>query len=72
MGQHDDVAVLTSAANEVEAAVIVACLEAEGVRATTVGAMTSGFRAEVPGFVQVLVAKQNVDRARQILAERGP
>ena len=67
--RDDEVVVLMSAANEAEAAIIVARLESEGIRATTVGELTAGFRAEAPGFVQVLVAKADLDRARQILAD---
>ena len=70
MAERDDqVVVLMSAANEAEAAIIIARLDAEGIQATTVGALTAGFRAEAPGFVQVLVPKADLDRAKQILAD---
>ena len=61
--------VLASFANEAEAAVAVAALEARGIQAQTTGALTSGFRAEAPGGVQVLVRRSELERARDALSE---
>ena len=61
--------VLASFANEADAAVAVAALEARGIQAHTTGALTSGFRAEAPGGVQVLVRRSELDRARDALGE---
>jgi len=64
---------LTSCANEAEAALLVAALEARGVEARPLGALTSGFRAEAPGGVQIFVRRSDIQRARQTLAEiEGP
>lgn len=60
---------LTSVANEFEAAAIVTALEADGIRARSVGGYTAGFRAKAPGTVSVIVAESDLPRARQILAE---
>jgi len=60
---------LTSVPTESEAIMIVGALEAEGMQATTIGGLTSGYRAEAPGMVHVLVHPANLARAREILAE---
>ena len=64
-----DLQELISVPSEVEAAVIVAALEREGIKAVAAGALTSGFRAEAPGEVQVLVKRSDADRAQQTLRE---
>jgi len=56
-------------ANEFEAALIVNALEEQGIRATAVGGYTSGFRAEAPGGVRVVVTRGDLERAREVLAE---
>ena len=48
---------LTTVFGEYEASAIVSALEAEGIRATTVGGFTAGFRARLPGGVSVVVAR---------------
>ena len=60
---------LTSAPTEMEAGIIVAALDENGIRATMAGQTVSGFRAEAPGWVQVLVAEEDVPRAQALLAE---
>ena len=59
--------VLTTTPTEAEAAMIVAALENRGVVAHITGALTSGFRTEVPGGVQVLVRQDDLERARDAL-----
>jgi hypothetical protein len=59
---------LTTVFGEYEATAIVSALEAEGVRAQTVGGFTAGFRAEAPGGVSVVVLENDLPRAKQILA----
>jgi len=59
--------VLTAVAGEAQAAMIVAALEEEGIKAHAQGGLTAGFRAEVPGDVQVLVRHADLDRARELL-----
>ncbi len=61
--------VLTSVRTDVEAAVIVSALAACGIQASTTGSYTAGFRAEAPGYVNVIVKCEDLDRARQALAE---
>ena len=54
---------------EIEAAAIVAQLAAHGINASTTGNFTSGFRAEAPGWVQVIVKAEDFEQAEQILAK---
>jgi hypothetical protein len=58
---------LTSVRNEMEAGIIVGALDAEGIKATMSGVYTAGFRAEAPGWVEVLVAEADLLRAQAIL-----
>jgi hypothetical protein len=60
---------LTSTALEMDAGIIVTALEENGIRATLSGAATAGFRAEAPGSVQVLVAEEDLPRARRVLEQ---
>jgi hypothetical protein len=60
---------LTSTPTEVEASIIIAALEEEGIRATMTGQYTAGFRAEAPGWVQILVAAEDLPRANEVLAQ---
>jgi hypothetical protein len=68
---HDPVHIkpLTSTALEMDAGIIVAALEENGIQATLSGAATAGFRAEAPGSVQVLVAEEDLPRAQMVLEE---
>ena len=59
---------LTSVPTEMEAAIIVAALEEAGIRATLTGAYTAGFRAEAPGWVQILVGEEDLAAAQRIAA----
>ncbi len=60
---------LVSVPSEIEAAFIVNTLAEHGIRASAVGGYTSGFKAEAPGQVTVLVSAADLDRARQLLEE---
>jgi hypothetical protein len=60
---------LLSAATEIEAAGIVTALADYDVEASTVGGFTSGYKAEAPGSVQILVRRSDLDRARLALAD---
>ena len=71
MDLDEHLAKLTSVPTEVEASVIVAALAERNIRATTTGEFTAGFRAEAPGWVQILVAEDDLQRAKEILQEVG-
>ncbi len=60
---------LTRVNTEAEAAGIVTALTAHGIQATATGGFTAGFRAEAPGYVNVLVRHEDLEAARRILAE---
>ena len=50
-----------------QASVLVGRLREAGINATAVGGFTSGFQAESPGYVDVVVPKSEIERAKQIL-----
>jgi hypothetical protein len=60
---------LLSVSNEIEAAAIATALAEYDIEAITLGGYTSGFRAEAPGVVAVVVRLADFDRARQALTE---
>ena len=60
---------LESFSNDLQAANVVTALSAYGIKATTTGGYTAGFRAEAPGNVNVIVKHQDLERARQVLAD---
>jgi hypothetical protein len=60
---------LLSVANEIEAGDLVTALAAYDIHASTVGGFTSGFKAEAPGNIQILVRRSDLDRAQSALAE---
>ena len=59
--------IVYSAENPIEAGAIVTALEAEGIEATTTGSYTSGFQAEAPGQVQVVVRQSQADKAHHVI-----
>jgi hypothetical protein len=63
------VVLLTSAPNEMEAGIILGALEERGIKAAMSGIHTAGFRAEAPGWVQVLVSKDDLPAAQAVLDE---
>jgi hypothetical protein len=60
---------LLSVANEIEAGDLVTALAAYNIEASTVGGFTSGFKAEAPGTVQILVRRSDLGCAVSALAE---
>ena len=58
-----------SAANEIEAAAVVGYLRQFGVKAIYAGGYTSGFKAEAPGDVKILVKLADLEQAQQILSQ---
>ena len=67
--QSQHIVLLTSTPIEVQASIIVAALEESGIKATMSGGAIAGFRAEPPGWVQVLVVEEDLPRARVALEE---
>ncbi len=64
--------VLTTVPSEMRAAIIVAALSERGIEAQTVGELTSGFRAEAPGDVKILVRQVDLERAQAVLQSAAP
>jgi hypothetical protein len=60
--------VLTRVPTELLASLLVGRLQNEGIRAEMSGVLTSAFRAEAPGGVQILIARQDEERSRALLA----
>lgn len=65
----ENLARLTSVRTEMEAGIIVGGLEDRGIKATMSGVYTANFRAEAPGWVEVLVAEHDLERAQAVLEE---
>jgi len=55
--------------SEVEAATIIAALAENGIKATTTGSFTTGFQAEAPGDVTVVVRQSDLASALELLRE---
>ena len=53
--------------DEMQAAVVVSQLEAEGISAVAVGTFTSGFQVEIASMVKIVVPRRQADQAREIL-----
>ncbi len=62
-------AVLASFANEFKAEIVANALRERGIEVTTSGDFVSGFKAEAPGDVRVLVKEEELERARSLLVE---
>jgi hypothetical protein len=58
---------LTSVTSEFEGATIVEALRAQGIPANHYGGGLAGFRADVPGFVRVVVRRQDLGKAQLAL-----
>jgi hypothetical protein len=61
-------AVLTSVPTESEAAIVIAALEKDGIRAES-DEYTSGLRAGAWNWVQILVAEEDLPQAKEIFAQ---
>ena len=60
---------LVSVSTELEGMLIVGRLETEGIMAKLEGGALAGWRAEVRGWVQVMVLERDEGKARELLAE---
>jgi hypothetical protein len=65
---NERTAVLTSVPSETEAAIVVAALEENGIRAET-DEYTSGLRAGAWNWVKIIVAEEDLQRAKQIFEQ---
>jgi hypothetical protein len=65
---NERTAVLTSAPSETEAAIVIEALESNGIRAES-DEYTSGLRAGPWNWVTILVAEEDLERAKEVLAQ---
>ena len=70
--EEDATVLLAVVPSELEASLIVAALEGDGIVAQASGGMASGFRAEAPGGVRILVRASDRERALEILLSETP
>ncbi len=68
----EDLAILTTKPNEMEAALLVNALESAGIKAVATGAFTSMFKAEAPGYVAIHVRQSDLEKARTLLGQFEP
>ncbi len=68
MDNQDKLITLVRINDEIQASLVVAALAESGILATATGGFTAGFRAEAPGYVDVVVSDKDLPRARQVLA----
>lgn len=65
----DDVKLVTliRTDDEISGSIVVAALENAGIKATMTGGFTAGFRAEAPGYVNIVIRQRDLERAREVL-----
>lgn len=63
----DNLVILAELSTDMEASMIIAALEREGIEAFMKGEFTAGFRAEAPSWPKVEVRESDYERARAIL-----
>jgi hypothetical protein len=68
----DNLVTLAELSTDMEAAMIIAALEREGIEAFMKGEFTASFRAEAPSWPKVEVRESDYERARAILNEMNP
>jgi len=57
--------------SEVEAAAIIATLAENGIQSNSTGSFTTGFQAEAPGDVTVVVKQSDLAHALAVLSDLG-
>jgi hypothetical protein len=67
MATTENLVILSELSTDLEAAMVIAALEREGIEAFMKGEFTAGFRAEAPSWPKVEVRKSDYERARAIL-----
>lgn len=59
---------LATVTTDIEAGALVSALEAAGIKASSTGGYTAGFRAQAPGVIQIWVRQMDFQAARNALA----
>lgn len=65
----DHIELLASFPTEAQAMIVVNALKELGIPSTAVGGYTAGFKAEAPGWVQVMVTEEDLPVAKNTLAK---
>ncbi len=66
---HPEPVIIGEYPTEIQASFAANALREAGIRCEMVGGMSSGFKAESPGYVRVLVPGDDAEKARQILVD---
>ena len=66
---HPEPVIIGEYPTEIKASFAANALREAGIRCEMVGGASSGFKAESPGYVRLLVPEHEVEKARQILAD---
>ncbi|NRA57475.1 MAG: DUF2007 domain-containing protein [Phycisphaerales bacterium] len=67
--KHPEPVIIGQYPTEIQASFAMNALREAGIRCEMVGGASSGFKAESPGYVRLLVPETEVEKARQILAD---
>ncbi|MEO1008205.1 MAG: DUF2007 domain-containing protein [Planctomycetota bacterium] len=67
--EHPEPVALADFRTEIQASFAVNTLREAGIRCEMVGGASAGFRAESPGYVRLLVAAADAERARLLIAD---
>lgn len=67
MDNHDKLATLVRMDDEASASIVVSALIESGVPAMMTGGAVAGFRAEAPGYVNVVISEKDIPAAQKIL-----
>ncbi|MFI4882368.1 MAG: putative signal transducing protein [Phycisphaerales bacterium JB064] len=66
---HPEPVIIGEYQTEIQATFAANMLRESGIRCELVGAASSGFKAESPGYVRILVSESDAPRARVLLEE---
>ena len=69
MTEEEPLVVLATFPDEALAQMLAEALEEEDIEAMVEGGVTSGFRAEAPGMVNVLIKERDSDNARSVFED---
>ncbi len=67
MNKHDKLVTLVRMNDEMSASIIVSALTESGIAAMMTGGAVAGFRAEAPGYVNVVISEKDLATALKIL-----
>ncbi|MEQ8843419.1 MAG: DUF2007 domain-containing protein [Phycisphaerales bacterium] len=67
--EHPEPVILGQYPTEIQATFAANMLREAGIRCELLGGASSGFKAESPGYVRILVSQADAQRARQLIEE---